>query len=157
VSSSQNPPESAGQSPQGDDGSTPLDAQPGSGSQGGHDSGLQEAGAVLGTALAGLARALLRHGGSRARRAAESGRVRLDLRQLRRDRDVMYQKLGREVIHLVEGGEVDHPGLVRGVERIRELEQRIAEVDASAAAQLDDASLETPTASADPGTDSEGS
>ena len=32
----------------------------------------------------------------------------------------MTEKLGREVIRLVEGGELDHPGLLRGVERIRE-------------------------------------
>lgn len=37
----------------------------------------------------------------------------------------MYSKLGRELRHLVEGGELDHPGLKRGVERIEELDQRI--------------------------------
>jgi len=59
-------------------------------------------------------------------RLATSGRARLEMRQLRHDRDVMYGKLGREVPQLVEGGELEHPGLVRGVERIRELEETIA-------------------------------
>ena len=35
------------------------------------------------------------------------------------------EKLGREVILLVEGGELAHPGLLRGVERIREQDARI--------------------------------
>jgi len=96
---------------------------------------LGEAGALLGKAVFGLARVVLRRGRQGARRAATSGRTLLDLRQLRHDKDAMYQKLGREVRHLVEGGEVDHPGLARGVERIRELEARIAEVEAQVAAQ----------------------
>ena len=33
----------------------------------------------------------------------------------------MYAKLGREVEALVEAGEIHHPGLLRGVERIRAL------------------------------------
>ncbi|MDP6933357.1 MAG: hypothetical protein QGG40_10600 [Myxococcota bacterium] len=64
-------------------------------------------------------------------RAASDGRVRLDLRQLRKDRSVMYQKLGREVRALVEGGEVSHPGLARGVHRIEELDARIAAIEAT--------------------------
>ncbi len=97
---------------------------------------LPDVGAVLGKAVLDVARVLFRQGRTRARKAAEGGRVRLDLRQLRRDRDVMYQKLGREVVHLVDGGEVSHPGLVRGVARIRELEARIDQVEAEAAARL---------------------
>lgn len=96
---------------------------------------LGEAGSMLSQAMVGLARVVLRRGRAGARRAASSGRIRLDLRQLRRDRDVMYQKLGREVRHLVEGGEVSHPGLSRGVERIRELEEQIAAVEADLAEQ----------------------
>ena len=29
----------------------------------------------------------------------------------------MYEKLGREVVRLVEAGEIDHPGLLKGVEQ----------------------------------------
>ena len=64
-----------------------------------------------------------------AERAAKKGRERLALRQLRIDRDRMYEKLGKEARHLVEGGEVHHPGLERGVERIRDLEARIEEAE----------------------------
>ena len=96
---------------------------------------LGDAGAMLSQAVLGLARVVFRRGREGARRAASSGRVRLDLRQLRRDRDVMYQKLGREVRHLVEGGEVEHPGLARGVQRIRDLEEQIAAVEADLAAR----------------------
>lgn len=99
------------------------------------ESALTDAGAMLGSALLGLARVVFRQGRVRAKQAAATGRVRLDLRQLRRDRDVMYQKLGREVVHLQEGGELQHPGLARGVERIREIEARIAEVEADLARQ----------------------
>ena len=35
------------------------------------------------------------------------------------------EKLGKEVERLVEGGEIHHPGLVRGVHRIAELHKRI--------------------------------
>jgi hypothetical protein len=47
----------------------------------------------------------------------------------------MYMKIGREVRNLVEGRELVHPGLVKGVERIRELDQRIAEAEDRAKAQ----------------------
>ena len=78
---------------------------------------------------------MLRIAAERGRRrlgkAATQGRVRMEMRQLKRDRTRMVEKLGREVIHLVEGGEIDHPGLLRGVERIREQDDRIAQAEAS--------------------------
>lgn len=60
-----------------------------------------------------------------ASRAARYGRDMLALRQLRSDRDQMFVKLGKEVRQLVDAGEVTHPGLVRGVGRIAEFEERI--------------------------------
>ena len=39
----------------------------------------------------------------------------------------MYEKLGREVEQLCAAGEIHHPGLLRGVERIRALENQIKE------------------------------
>lgn len=109
--------------------------RPSAGGQGAAGGDVNQAGAMLSQAMLSLARVVFRRGREGARRAASSGRVRLDLRQLRRDRDVMYQKLGKEVRHLLEGGEVQHPGLARGVERIRELEARIAEVETELAAR----------------------
>jgi hypothetical protein len=72
-----------------------------------------------------LMRAMVARGRREVEKAASEGRTRLEARQLRRDQEALYQKLGREVARLVEGGEIDHPGVVRGVERIRELEDRL--------------------------------
>ncbi len=79
--------------------------------------------------LAELAGKLWRRGRIEVEKAARKGRERLTLRQLRGDRDRMYQKLGKEARLLLEGGELDHPGLRRGVERIRELEARLLEAE----------------------------
>ena len=68
---------------------------------------------------------------SEAYRAARYGREMLALRQLRIDRDQMFVKLGKEVRQLVEAGEVSHPGLVRGVARVVEFEERIQRAEES--------------------------
>jgi len=81
---------------------------------------------LLGTLLSGV----MDRGKREIERMASGTRVRLDLRQLRRDRDMMYQKLGRETRALLEGGEIQHPGLARGLERIHELDRKIAAVEA---------------------------
>ncbi len=70
-------------------------------------------------------RFVLEQGIQGVERSASEGRVRLEKRQLTRDREAMWQKLGREVCTLVEAGEVEHPGLVRGADRIRDLEDKI--------------------------------
>ncbi len=68
-----------------------------------------------------------------AQRAAKFGRDSLALRQLRADRDTMLVKLGKEVRQLVEAGEVNHPGLVRGVARIAEFEEKIRQAEQTVA------------------------
>lgn len=83
-----------------------------------------------GAGLGSLVGALARRGREELERAASGWRVRLDLRQLRRDREAMYQKLGREARSLLEGGEIQHPGLARGLERIIEIDRKIAKVEA---------------------------
>lgn len=70
---------------------------------------------------------LFRRGRTEMEKAARQAKERLTLRQLKGDRDRMYQKLGKESRHLLEAGELDHPGLRRAVERIKELEARILE------------------------------
>jgi hypothetical protein len=87
----------------------------------------------LADAMGGLLRVLFSRGKVEVERAAATGRVRLELRQLRRDRDIMYQKLGRELRALVEAGEVTHPGLVRGVARLDEMDANVRAVEAKAA------------------------
>jgi hypothetical protein len=89
-------------------------------------------------AVGGIVGMLWKRGRGEAEKAARRGRERLALRQMRTDRDRMYQKLGKEARHLLDGGELDHPGLRRGVERVRELEARIQDAeDAMRAVGLD--------------------
>jgi hypothetical protein len=90
---------------------------------------LTAAGAALSDAVGSLLRIAAERGRRRLGKAAAQGRVRMEVRQLRRDRTRMTEKLGREVIRLVEGGELDHPGLLRGVERIREQDVRIEDAE----------------------------
>ena len=49
---------------------------------------------------------------------ARRGRERIEIYQARRDLDRLYQKLGRECVRLVEAGEISHPGVIAGAERI---------------------------------------
>jgi len=89
-------------------------------------------------AVGGIVGRMLKVGLGEAEKAARKGRDRLALRQLRNDRDRMYTKLGKEARQLLEAGEIDHPGLRRGVERLRELEERlVAAEDAARAAGLE--------------------
>ena len=81
---------------------------------------------AVGDAIGILVQAIVRRGRSGLERFAHEGRLRMELRQLKRDRDTMLQKLGREAKALLEGGEIDHPGLRRGALRIDELDANIA-------------------------------
>jgi hypothetical protein len=81
---------------------------------------------AVGDALGTLVQALVNRGRSGLERFAHEGRLRMEIRQLKKDRDTMLQKLGREAKALLEGGEIDHPGLRRGAARIDELDARIA-------------------------------
>ena len=80
-----------------------------------------------------LATMVGKRGKQRLGSLAQNGKKKLALRSLRKDRSKMYEKLGREVEQLCAAGEIHHPGLLRGVERIQELEKQIenAEKEAS--------------------------
>ena len=91
---------------------------------------LAVAGAALADALGHMLRLAVRRGRQEMSRAASQGRIRMELRQLRRDRQRMFEKLGREVVHLVDAGELTHPGMVRGAERIRQVDAQIERVEA---------------------------
>lgn len=59
-------------------------------------------------------------------RAAEYGRGRMEIRQLQRDRDALWIRLGKTAYHLVGDGEIeDHPALRKAIDRIEGLEQQI--------------------------------
>ena len=70
-------------------------------------------------------------GKSELRKRASEGRKVLEVRTLQRDRLKMFEKLGREVEMLVEAGDINHPGLIRGVQRIHELDKLIEELKKS--------------------------
>jgi hypothetical protein len=80
--------------------------------------------------VGGVIRQLLEAVSSRSRkemvRAQTQGRLGMERRQLERDRSTMLAKLGRETIALLNGGEVDHPGLRRGAARIEALDAQLA-------------------------------
>ena len=58
-------------------------------------------------------------------RFATDGRRLLELRSLKKDRIKMYEKLGKEVEALIAAGDITHPGLRRGVQRIQMLDEQI--------------------------------
>ncbi|MEC7985958.1 MAG: hypothetical protein VX278_12410 [Myxococcota bacterium] len=62
------------------------------------------------------------------RLATDSRRV-LELRSLKKDRIKMYEKLGKEVEALIAAGDITHPGLIRGVQRIQSLDEQIDRLD----------------------------
>ena len=78
--------------------------------------------------VAGALWSVLRSG---SRVLAQTGRERLEAYQARKDLTRLYEKLGRETVRLVEAGEIDHPGLLAGAERIHRQERVVAEVQAA--------------------------
>lgn len=76
-----------------------------------------------------VVRRLVRRGRVEVERAAVTGRRRLELRQLRRDRDHFYVRLGKTAQQLVLAGEIDHPALTKAMGRIEAIE---AELDRAA-------------------------
>ena len=58
-------------------------------------------------------------------KAHERGRHQLEIRQLRKDRSKRLEKLGREVLALVEAGEIEHPGIQARIGHIKDLDRRI--------------------------------
>ena len=58
-------------------------------------------------------------------RVQERSRHQLEIRQLRKDRNKRLEKLGREVMALADGGEIDHPGVRLHIGHISELDAHI--------------------------------
>ena len=75
-------------------------------------------------------------GRGRFEEAARWTRRRLELAQATRDIESLYNKLGRELVCLVEAEEVAHPGLVKRARRIREEEARLLAAQADRSAPL---------------------
>ena len=81
------------------------------------------------TSVTDLLRELLTFVSDRSRaeigKAHERGRHQLEIRQLRKDRGKRLEKLGREVIALVDAGEIQHPGVRSRIGHIQDLDERI--------------------------------
>ncbi len=92
---------------------------------------------ILGDLVAGALRRLVTGGRAQLRSAAQSGRRRLEQRQLDRDLEHFWMRLGKTTYHLVNAGELDHPALRKAMARIDELEDRIADARASATNGVD--------------------
>ena len=88
-----------------------------------------QAAGVLGEAFGQAMRVAIRRGRNEVERAASTGRHRLQVRQLRSDRDAMLRKIGLEVLRLVEAEEIQHPGLVRSARRVAELDAELSDLD----------------------------
>jgi hypothetical protein len=80
---------------------------------------------LLGDLVTRAVRRLLGRGRSELGRAAKSGRSKLELRQLQKDLDHFWARLGKTSRRLVEAGEIDHPALRKAMHRIDELERQI--------------------------------
>lgn len=89
---------------------------------------------LLGEFLTDAVRRLVRRGRAELGKAARTGRTRLEQRQLQRDLDHFWARLGKTAYRLVEAGEIDHPSLRKAMERIVELE---GELDAARAGRPD--------------------
>ena len=76
----------------------------------------------LRSALKSVLKIFVREGQKKLGTALDDGRTSLTIRALKRDKQKMFEKLGREVVRLVEAGEIDHPGILRGVNRIKKIE-----------------------------------
>lgn len=61
------------------------------------------------------------------RNTAKAGRERIERVSAKRDLDRLLWKLGKEVVALVEAGEIDHPGVKERVARILRHGERVGE------------------------------
>ncbi|MCK6520463.1 hypothetical protein L6R49_03390 [Myxococcota bacterium] len=104
------------------------DARPGA-RRPGDDRDFESLSPALSDAMRQVFGVLRTHGRRQLEHLARRGRERLDLIQARRDLDRLHQKLGREVVSLVEAGELDHPALRQRAARIRAQEEVVREAE----------------------------
>lgn len=84
--------------------------------------------APLGDVLGRVLTRIVERGRRELDRAAQQGRLRLELRQLQKDRDAFWIRLGKTAYRLSESGELDHPAITKAMRRIDEIEDRIRDV-----------------------------
>lgn len=85
----------------------------------------------LRSAVKSVFRILIQEGRTRLGGAMDDSKKMLALRALQKDKQKMYEKLGREVVRLADAEELSHPGLLRGVERIKDISAELETVMAT--------------------------
>lgn len=80
---------------------------------------------ILGDLLSRAVRRLVHRSRAELGRAARTGRQKLAERQLQRDLDHFWMRLGKSAYHLVHAGELDHPALRKAMTRIDDLERQL--------------------------------
>ena len=86
----------------------------------------EDNGSISSEKLIGALRTILTAGREEVRRVGSQGKHQIGLRSLKKDRSKMYEKLGKEVEQLMLSGDIVHPGLRRGFDRLQELHATIA-------------------------------
>lgn len=84
---------------------------------------------ALGELLSKVMRRIVTRGRDGLGRAADSGRLRLELRQLQHDRDSFWARLGKTAYRLQESGEIDHPAIAKAMKRIDDIERKISDLE----------------------------
>jgi hypothetical protein len=77
--------------------------------------------------LVAALRLILNRGRTEVKRVGSQGKHQLNVRSLKKDRSKMYEKLGKEVEQLILSGELVHPSLQRGFDRLQELHTTISQ------------------------------
>lgn len=95
--------------------------------------GLEEAGTGFLQALGDGLGVLLDRSRSEIETVARTGKARYDLLQAQRDRDTLFRKLGREVYHMAEEGELDLPSLADALDKLRDAHAKISALEGPAA------------------------
>lgn len=75
-------------------------------------------------------------------KAAHVGKARMDVFQLRKDRDAAVAALGAAAFELAQQGLLDHPALAEAVAAVRDLDARIGDAEREVARQEQEAASE---------------
>jgi hypothetical protein len=86
--------------------------------------------ALLTGLLGTLVRQVADRGRARVGRQLRNTRHQLEVRQLKRDREHFWIRLGKTAYRLVEAGEIEHSALQKAIERIQAIDRQIEELEA---------------------------
>jgi len=75
----------------------------------------------------GKVKDMLQKGRTEVKRVGSLSKQQIALRSLKKDRSKMYEKLGKEVEQFILSGDLVHPGLRRGFDRLQQIHAQIKE------------------------------